>query len=74
MTESEKIKAEANKLFSERTWKSSVILGVVFLVILVLLNSFLFALAIGLLKFVLLVGGFGLIIYGAYLAYREKNK
>ena len=70
----DEIKKYVDSLLYTRTWKNSAVIGVSCLVILVLLNSFLFALLIGLLKLALLVGGVASLCYAAFLAYPDIMK
>ena len=58
-----------NSLLKDQTWKGPAIIGAICMLIVALLNSFLFALIVGLLKLGFFIAGAGLLLYAAYLGY-----
>lgn len=68
------VQDEVDKILRDKSWKSSITGGIACLIVLVLLDSFLFDLAIGLIKLLLGLGGIFLLIRGAWLAWPIVSK
>lgn len=63
------VKKMVNDVLKERSWKKSLITGVIMLGVLVLLDSFLFTLILSLLKLTLLIGGIAFIVRSVWVGY-----
>lgn len=65
---------EVNNAIKNNNWKSTALFGLLCFGLLILLESFLFTIAIALLKFGLIIGGIFLLCRAAYLAYPVLSK
>lgn len=63
------VKKMVNDVLKEKSWKKSIITGIILLGVLVLLDSFLFAIILSLLKLGLFIGGVVCLIRAAWVGY-----
>ena len=61
-------------LLREKSYKKWLLIGIALWVVLALLNSFLFTLAVELLKLVLALGGLASLCYAGWVAYPDLKK